>query len=52
MFKSINNRANFNLTWHKASLGGEVNFCLNEEPRSFTRGNNCEEHFNAQKVDL
>ena len=33
--------ANFNQTWHKASLGGGKQVCLNEGPRPFQRGEKC-----------
>ena len=45
-FFLYNQCANFNQTWHKASLGEEdsilFNFCSNEEPHLFQRGNNYE----------
>ena len=39
---SQNHWANFNQTWHKASLGRGVQFCSKEGPRPFLRGDNYE----------
>ena len=39
----MNHWANFNQTWHKASLGdGDSSFCSNKGSRPFPRGDNGE----------
>jgi hypothetical protein len=44
-FKNLllqNHWANFNQTWHKSSLGEEIQVCTNEGDCPSPRGDNCE----------